>query len=290
MCLACDTVDDNDIPIVDTKGKAVWVGQQGLSHAGPADVPTKKVDNPTLRVRFHAPTTDFWNSTGTFVWWAAKPRDLVDAWQRHLTPWDAYSATGDNAWPNSGVVEKSLAGYIDISCLAPQPYLEKGLLSARHMHIMAVVDGVVDTSQTTTVGVWPSSHLDKKFNFKVGHLKSAKSHYGCCCVDPAKVQSVLRHGKHKDRYFRIDATGSNERLWDGGNDGNVFSVHHTNATDEKLLEIGHEIGTSPVVVYCAHPECTAASTLMSRLQHLGQCRNVFYMPAGFQGYHGWTTQ
>jgi len=81
MCLACDTVDDNDIPIVDTKGKAVWVGQQGLSHAGPADVPTKKVDNPTLRVRFHAPTTDFWNSTGTFVWWAAKPRDLVDAWQ-----------------------------------------------------------------------------------------------------------------------------------------------------------------------------------------------------------------
>jgi len=283
MCLACDPVHDN-VPIVDTTGEAAWVGRQGLSHAGPATLPTKHVSNPTLRVRFRAPQNTFWNKSGTFVWWAAQPRDLSDAWQPHPKPWEAYRATGGNVWPNSGVVKK-VDGFINVSCLAPQSYLEEGLLSVRHMHFMAVVNGAIDTLQTMTVGVWPSHHLGK--DFEVGHLKSATSHDGCCCVDPSKVQGVLQRGQRKDLYFRIDATGSNKTLWEGGN---VFSVHHTKATDEELLKIGREIGTSPVVVYCAHPECTAASTLMSRLQHLGQCRNVFYMPAGFQGYQGWTTQ
>jgi len=280
LCLACGDMAEGGAPSANTEGEAKWVEVAGLNHAGPSRVPERETpEGATLEIQFKS-NDAFWNHDGTFVWWAATPRPLSDAHMDPSPPPDAYNAAGTSPWPNSGKVRKSEDDTITIQLLAPQPYLEEGSLWPRHVHFMQSPDGnIVDPSSVFTVGAWPSHHeKDYKCHCISSSCEGVRS---CSIVDPVEVKNVLQNGAHKENYWRINATGEKDKtLFECGN---FIALSHE-ASEGEIRDAVKDIGTSPVVVYCANPTCNAASKLIRKLMHLGLCSNLFYMPAGYSGF------
>lgn len=288
LCLSCARLpSSNYVTTMRDGGEAAWVQTTpGITHAGPATVPPREApDGATLGITFRvSPTSDpFWRHSA-FVWWGALPRDLREAALGAAGPAAAYGATEDytsgSKWPNSGTCEVR-DGVVYVRCMTPQSYREEGRRWARHLHFMRVVDGEIDASDVRTLPVWPTHfHGD---TYRCVHLGEATSHHGCCIVTREHVASVLADiatPLFKKNYWFVDATASKKDIFGAGADR--FRDLHHEAGDEELRAVGGEIGDDPVVIYCAHSECSAATHLIERLGRLNLCPNFFYMPEGYQ--------
>lgn len=284
ICLACEDLAVHTY-VTTVRGEAAWVKRTpGITHAGPSVVPNRKAPaEATLEVKIHVGVDDpFWRQV---VWWGALPRDLREAALPASNPAAAYGATEDyvSKWPNSGCVEVDSEGWVTVHCMAPQSYREGGRRWARHLHFMSVDDaGVPRPSTVRTVPVWPTHFCD---DYRCTHLSSASSHDRCCIVTRAQVDAVLADvatPAARRRYWFVDATASGKDVFDAVARDRYRNVHHERATDDDLRDVGNLIGDDPVVVYCAHRECSAAAHLLERLGRLGLCANVFYMPEGYQ--------
>lgn len=289
LCLSCEeSPARGPVPQANIApgSHANWVSDNGLAHAGPSAVPASpSPPNASLVLKF-ACEGSFWEPTAhentdpnanevshddRFVWWAALPRRLEAAHEPPLSPFEAYGAAV--GWPNKGFARMQ-GTTMRIELQAPQPYEEETGVWPRHVHFMRVFrDGRVDSSRAFTVGVRPSHHSQ---GYACHHLEGAH-HATCCIVTPEQVRGL----RNPELYWFIDATGTGQRLSERFH--NFVSLSHR-SSDESILKSVAPIGSSPVVVYCANPRCTAASVLLEKLMRLGVCPNVFYMPEGFQGY------
>lgn len=275
LCLACGDMSEEGAPVAKTEGEAKWVKVEGLNHAGPSTVPDHETpEGATIEIELKS-SDPFWNHDGTFVWWAATPRSLSEAHLNPCNPPTAYKA--HEGWPNRGKTTRQEDGKVSIRLQAPQPYLEEGSLWPRHVHFMRSADGsTVDPSSVFTVGAWPSHHEE---DYKCHCVHSGSE--SCSIVTPKIVRNVLQGGEHKEKYWRINATGEKDKyLFEGGN----FLALSYKSSDDEIRNAVEGVGVSPVVVYCAKPECTAASQLIRKLAGLGLCSNLFYMPAGYMGF------
>ena len=277
LCLTCVAPSGSRNAVISqVQGTADWIKQTPkLEHAGPSQVPESAFpDGADMQLTFTVPNHRFFS--GDLVWWAARPLSFSESVRRGKVgpPLDAYTTgSGPYTWPNSGrCTVNSEQSTLTIQFKSPRPYVEKGVLWPRHCHFAKITEGSPNPSLGVyTVAAFPSKHRQDGFScHSIGE-------HSACCLGKEELFAALQDDAMNTKFWHIDATGADRELGQ--------RIHFINlAQSSSRAEIKRKcapIGSSPVVVYCAHKECNAASKLIEKMMMLGVGCNVFYYPTGY---------
>ena len=176
-------------------------------------------------------------------------------------------------------VEKS--GFVTIRLMAPQPYLEEGILWPPHFHF-CYKNKEAWSQRVFAVAAFPGHH---------GKKSRGRHEYEMTCIgrasDKCSILTPSQVRRHWDDLLVINALpGSNEddRVTLRYKLDEQLRLPYTKRLTREEERLTKEfIGNRPYVVFCAHSKCIAASKLIMKLVKLG-CSNVYYMPEGIQGF------
>lgn len=171
------------------------------------------------------------------------------------------------AYANYGTTRVGRDQRITMRLCLPVVYCEKGVGYPRHVHFC-----IENKKKEWGHRVWAA-----------GAFPSAHAHGGD--VTPKELHSAAKLGKlHVVNALPIGYRGidcPHIRM------DRAHHIPHTlpQHVFDRFVHT-HALQVEPVVVYCLKPECGAAKKAIAKLTKAGAC-NVFYMPAGTNGWYSY---
>lgn len=263
LCLSCASTDSPQT--TNEKSGPTWLTRLGRKSAMPpkfqrASTTPRNMSPPNADVEI-ATSLDIQNvgyDVRVICWWGAMPSDGYDV----VDPANAYAVA--EQYPNSGFAKVDLQGKVVIKCCTPQIYLEDGQTWPRHLHFVYANGSSWDLSQVYTMAAFPAH---------TNHFSVTPLRFTHMFVDTQRFLQL------KTQMITINALPLDYKSIPG-------TTYHLPSTDIVPLQILERIGDQPYIVYCEHPGCDAAVTLIKQLVKSG-CHNAFYYPGGRHAYYPW---
>ena len=278
LCLTCSAKK----PLKDkTTSVASWLRNAGRDNALPhynlprtwwgAFCPT----NATVSVQMRVSKPS--KHQRKILYWAAKSKAISD---KILGALDSYGR-----YKNMGITYVNTDGFATFKIRAPRPYKENGIVWPPHLHYTYANKNNWSTT-VWAVAAYPGHHGKKlrsgphagHYEYEMKCLNDTTNH--CSILTPEQVyrywDDLIVVCALPKQYKIASPKHSSKRR-------NHIVVPYK-SSDTVVKQACSLIGDKPYVVYCAKPTCMAASQLISRLVQCG-ARNVYYMPAGFEGWN-----
>ena len=285
LCLTCSQTK----PLKDkTTSVASWLKNAGRDNALPHyNLPstTRKPFCPSnatvsVRMRIGQPS----KHPRKILYWAAKPKKISDKILSAIKSYGRYA--------NMGITYVGTDGFATFKIRSPRPYKEHGIVWPPHLHYAFCKKNKKEWSTTVwAVAAYPGHHGAK---LRTGTHKK-EYEYEMKCLDDKRNQCSILTPKQVYRYWKdlivVCALPKQYKIASPkhASKGNHFIVDFHKATNADVKEACKRIGNKPYVIYCANPTCMAASKMISRLVQCG-ARNVYYMPAGSEGWNQMLSQ
>lgn len=277
LCLTCSAKK----PLKDkTTSVASWLRNAGRDNALPHyNLPSTKKgafspSNATVSVQMRISKPS--KHKRKILYWAAKPKAISD--KKILGALESYGR-----YANMGITYVDTDGFATFKIRAPRPYKENGIVWPPHLHYTYANKNEWSTA-VWAVAAYPGHHGKKlRSGPHAGHYE-----YEMKCLNGSTNHCSILTPQQVHRYWNdlIVVCALPEQ----------YKVEHSAKTDRNHIVVPYKssnavvkqacsrIGDKPYVVYCAKPSCIAASQLIGRLVQCG-ARNVYYMPAGFEGWN-----
>lgn len=281
LCLTCSKKK----PLKDkTTSVASWLENAGRDNALPHyNLPSTKKGafSPTnatvsIRIKISKPSKD----RRKILYWAAKPKVISD--KKILGALASYGR-----YTNMGITYVNTDGFATFKIRAPRPYKENDRVWPPHVHYTYANKNEWSTT-VWAVAAYPGHHGKK---LRTGP-HAGEYEYEMKCLNDNTNQCSILTPEQVYRYWNdlivVCALPEQYKValpkHSAKSDRNRHIVVPYKSSNDVVKQACRRIGDKPYVVYCANPTCMAASQLIGRLVECG-ARNVYYMPAGFEGWN-----
>lgn len=268
LCLQCSSKNDLHSTAV---GTAQWLKEQNRISAIPPNAPS-----PNNRP-FHPKSSSVEVSMNiggpdrNILFWGSGARPIQSSLPSAPVAYGKYKNMG---------IARVVKGVVRIKCEAPRPYTEHGRTWPPHLHYANPKSDTQWGSQVFTMAAFPGHHQQKKtmYNMRCINQETAK----CSILTPSLVF------KHWPKFCIVNALP--DKSLGIVKPGSPYKAMHVpyNADQRQIEKAARAIGNRPYLVHCYTESCNAATELIRRFMNVKKgAKNVYYMPAGQQGWIKW---
>lgn len=182
-------------------------------------------------------------------------------------------------YKNMGIAQV-VNGVVRIKCQAPRPYKEHGRTWPPHLHYVNPKSKTQWKSQVFTIAAFPGHHKHKSTMYSMRCIDHETSR--CSILTPSLVF------QHWPKFCIVNALPDKDlAIVKRGSPYKAMHVPYN--ADQRLIEkAARTIGNRPYLVHCYNTSCNAATELIRRFMNVKVgAKNVYYMPAGQQGWIKW---
>lgn len=273
LCLSCPPLRPSSFISQNEKKGVTWLTNLNRSSAAPPSMQNTKPirqnqypDHACCRVQATLP-----RSNTVILFWASTPARMHAP---ITTPALAYGV--EMGYPNKGTAIVDENGQVDIHCLHPQIYKEKGKTWPRHLHFVFATHNMQawDKRQVYTMAVFP---IHQPPTYDVSSLHALK--WGERSKRPSTFLTAHDYAVMAPGTIAINALPMQyENL--------PHTDFHVPHDTKNVRSVSKNIGDQPYIVYCEHAGCSAAVTLIEKLVKAG-AHNVYYFPGGRKDFGLW---